>query len=75
MVDRKWGLARGTSKVLTGAKGHTTESYRRWLNQECDSLEERRSNLQKALDELNKELATAMTKQKSFTTMIENLTA
>ena len=74
-VNRKWGLARGTSKVLTGAKGHTTESYRRWLNQECDSLEERRSNLQKALDELNKELATAMTKQKSFTTMIENLTA
>ena len=74
-VNRKWGLARGTSKVLTGAKGHTTESYRRWLNQECDSLEERRNNLQKALDELNKELATAMTKQKSFTTMIENLTA
>ena len=74
-VNRKWGLARGTSKVLTGAKGHTTESYRRWLNQECDSLEERRSNLQNAISELNKELATAMTKQKSFTTMIENLTA
>ena len=74
-VNSKWGLARGTSKVLTGAKGHTTESYRRWLNQECDSLEERRSNLQNAISELNKELATAMTKQKSFTTMIENLTA
>ena len=74
-VNRKWGLARGTSKVLTGAKGHTTESYRRWLNQECDSLEERRSNLQNAISELNKELATAITKQKSFTTMIENLTA
>ena len=74
-VNSKWGLARGTSKVLTGAKGHTTESYRRWLNQECDSLEERRSNLQNAISELNKELATAITKQKSFTTMIENLTA
>ena len=74
-VNRKWGLARGTSKVLTGAKGHTTESYRRWLNQECNSLEERRDNLQKAICELNKELATAMTKHKSFTTMIENLTA
>ena len=48
-VNSKWGLARGTSKVLTGAKGHTTESYRRWLNQECDSLEERRSNLQNAI--------------------------
>ena len=33
-VNRKWGLARGTSKMLTGAHGHTTESYRRWLNQE-----------------------------------------
>ena len=74
-VNRKWGLARGTSKVLTGAKGHTTESYRRWLNQECDSLEERRNNLQKALDELNKEMAICEKKHKSFTTMIENLTA
>ena len=74
-VNRKWGLARGTSKMLTGARGHTNESYRRWLNQECDSLEERRDNLQKAISDLNKELATAMTKQKSFTTMIENLTA
>jgi len=74
-VNSKWGLARGTSKVLTGAKGHTTESYRRWLNQECDSLEQRRDNLQNALNELNRELAIAMTKQKSFTTMIENLTA
>lgn len=74
-VNRKWGLARGTSKVLTGAKGHTTESYRRWLNQECDSLEERRNNLQKALDELNKEMAIYEKKHKSFTTMIENLTA
>lgn len=74
-VNRKWGLQRGTSKVLTGARGHTTESYRRWLNQECDSLEERRDNLQKAIDELNKELAIALTKQKSFTTMIANLTA
>ena len=74
-VNRKWGLARGTSKVLTGAKGHTTESYRRWLNQECDSLEERKSNLQNAISELNKELAICEKKQKSFTTMIENLTA
>ena len=74
-VNRKWGLVRGASKVLTGPKRQTTESYRRWLNQECDSLEERRDNLQKALDELNKELAICEKKQKSFTTMIENLTA
>jgi chromosome segregation ATPase len=74
-VNRKWGLARGTIKVLTGTKGRTTESYRRWLNQECDSLEERRNNLKKAIDELNRELATATTKHKSFTTMIANLTA
>ena len=74
-VNRKWGLARGTSKVLTGEKRQTTESYRRWLNQECDSLEERRSNLQNAISELNKELAICEKKQKSFTTMIENLTA
>lgn len=74
-VNSKWGLARGTRKVLTGAHGHSTESYRRWLNQECDSLEQRRDNLQKAIDELSKELATAITKQKSFTTMIATFTA
>ena len=72
-VNEKWGLVRGSCITETGAKHRSTEEYRRWLDKECTSLAERRANLQKALDELNKELATAITKQKSFTTMIANL--
>lgn len=74
-VNEKWGLVRGSCITETGAKHRSTEEYRRWLDRECTSLAERRANLQKALDELNKELATAITKQKSFTTMIANLKA
>ena len=74
-VNEKWGLVRGSCITETGVKHRSTEEYRRWLDMECTTLAERRSNLQKALDELNRELATAMTKHKSFTTMIANLTA
>ena len=74
-VNEKWGLVRGSCITETGARHRSTEEYRRWLNMECSSLEERRENLQKAIDELNWELAMAMTKHKSFTTMIANLTA
>ena len=74
-VNEKWGLVRGSCVTETGARHRSTEEYRRWLNLECSSLEERRDNLQKAINELNRELATAMTKHKSFTTMIANLTA
>ena len=74
-VNEKWGLVRGSCVTETGARHRSTEEYRRWLNLECSSLEERRDNLLKAIDELNRELATAMTKHKSFTTMIANLTA
>ena len=74
-VNEKWGLVRGTCITETGAKHRSTEEYRRWLDKECTTLAERRSNLQKAIEELNKELAICEKKQKSFSTMIANLSS
>ena len=73
-VNEKWGLSRGTSIAETGNKHRSTEEYRRWLSQECVTLEEQRENTRKALSDINAEIAIAQKKQKSFTTMIENLT-
>lgn len=72
-VNEKWGLYRGSCITETGARHRSTEEYRRWLDNECVTLEDRRDNLKKALEELNAELAVAEKKQKSFTTMIANL--
>lgn len=72
-VNEKWGLARGVSITESGARHRSTEDYRRWLANECATLEEKKENLQKALHDLNTELAIAERKQKSFSTMIENL--
>ena len=73
-VNEKWGLNRGSSIAATGNRHRSTEEYRRWLTQECVTLEEERENHQKALSDLNVEIAIAQKKQKSFTTMVENLT-
>lgn len=72
-VNEKWGLARGVSITESGARHRSTEDYRRWLANECATLEEKKENLQKALHDLNTELAIAERKKKSFSTMIENL--
>ena len=69
-VNEKWGLSRGTSTAESGAKHRSTEDYRRWLAGECDSLEKQKANAERALLDLNAELALAEKKHKSFTTMI-----
>ncbi|MCQ2221454.1 MAG: plasmid recombination protein [Prevotella sp.] len=72
LVNEKWGLVRGTSIVESGAKHRSTEDYRRWLAGECDSLEKQKANAERALQDLNAELALAEKKHKSFTSMIEH---
>ncbi len=59
----------------TGARHRSTEEYRRWLANECVTLEAQMLNTRKALEDLNVELSIAQKKQKSFTSMIENLKA
>lgn len=72
-VNEKWGLTRGVSIAETGARHRSTEEYRRWLANECVTLEAQMLNTRKALEDLNVELSIAQKKQKSFTSMIENL--
>ena len=74
-VNEKWGLTRGVSITETGARHRSTEEYRRWLANECVTLEAQMDNTRRALKDLNVELAIAQKKQKSFTSMIENLKA
>lgn len=38
-VNEKWGLTRGVSIAETGARHRSTEEYRRWLANECVTLE------------------------------------
>lgn len=72
-VNEKWGLTRGVSVVESGARHRSTEEYRRWLANACVTLEAQLENNSKLLKSLNEELAIAQKKQKSFTTMIDNL--
>ncbi|MBQ7471056.1 MAG: plasmid recombination protein, partial [Prevotella sp.] len=74
-VNEKWGLGRGESVAETKARHRSTEEYRRWLTSECSTLEEDIENHRKFLADLQKEIAIAERKAKSFTTMIANLTA
>jgi predicted nucleic acid-binding Zn-ribbon protein len=72
-VNNRWGLERGSDVSETGARHRSTEEYRRWLSVECTSLEEQVANHRKALSSLYVELSIAEKKQKSFRTMIQNL--
>lgn len=74
-VNEKWGLTRGSNISETGAKHRSTEDYRRWLNDECTTLEERVRNHRKALSDLSIEISIAEKKHKSFSTMVANLHA
>ena len=71
-VNEKWGLSRGTSITESGAKHRSTEDYRRWLAEECDSLAKQKANTERALHDLNVELAIAEKRHKGLTTMVEN---
>ena len=73
-VNEKWGLGRGASVSETNARHRSTEEYRRWLSSECSTLEGDIDNHRKSLSELQKEIAIAEKKAKSFSTMIANLT-
>ena len=74
-VNGKWGLGRGASVSETKARHRSTEEYRRQLSDECSMLEDSIESHRKSLGELQREIAIAERKVKSFTTMIANLTA
>lgn len=72
-VNTKWGMSRGTSISVTGARHRTTEEYRRMLSEECTTIEENISRHQKVLAELQSDIRLAERRVKGLTTMVGNL--
>lgn len=79
-VNAKWGLERGEDINVTGAKHRTSEEYYYDLREKCNELEEKGrqlggqvNGLQMKLDFLVHEIQVHERKEKSFTTMINNL--
>lgn len=72
-VNTKWGMSRGTSISITGARHRTTEEYRRMLSEECTTIEENISRHQQVLAELQSDIRLAERRVKGLTTMVGNL--
>lgn len=74
-VNEKWGLFRGSSIALTGAKHRSTEEYRRELNEECTLMEEQIEKNRKLLGDLLTNIRFAEKRVKGLGTMTANLEA
>lgn len=72
-VNEKWGLYRGSSIALTGARHRSTEEYRRELSEECTTLEEQIKRNKKLLGELLADIRFAEKRVKGLNTMTANL--
>ena len=72
-VNEKWGLNRGNSIAVTGAKHRTTEEYRRDLTEQCTTLEGQIEENKKILKQLYDDIRFAEKRVKGLTTMTLNL--
>lgn len=72
-VNEKWGLKRGNSIAVTGAKHRTTEEYRRDLTEQCTTLEGQIEENKKILKQLYDDIRFAEKRIKGLTTMTLNL--
>jgi len=72
-INAKYGLTRGTSTKITGAKHVSSEEYRRRLAEECTNLEDQISCSRLILLSLEEDIRKANKKVKALSTMIENL--
>lgn len=72
-VNEKWGLVRGDSIAVTGAKHRTTEEYKRELSGQCTTLEGQIEENKKILKQLYDEIRFAEKRVKGLTTMTLNL--
>ena len=72
-VNRKWGLARGSSVSESGARHRTTEEYRRMLSEECTTIEEQIARHKEVLSDLRSDIRLAERRVKGLTSMVENL--
>lgn len=72
-MNEKWGLFRGNSIAVTGAKHRTTEEYRRALSEECTTLEEQIETNKTLLSQLLADIRFAEKRVKGLGTMTSNL--
>lgn len=72
-VNEKWGLMRGDSIAVTGAKHRTTEEYKRELSGQCTTLEGQIEENRRILKQLYDEIRFAEKRVKGLTTMTLNL--
>lgn len=72
-VNEKWGLKRGDSIAVTGAKHRTTEEYKRELSGQCTTLEGQIEENKKILKQLYDDIRFAEKRVKGLTTMTLNL--
>lgn len=72
-VNEKWGLMRGDSIAVTGAKHRTTEEYKRELSGQCTTLEGQIEENKKILKQLHDDIRFAEKRVKGLTTMTLNL--
>lgn len=72
-VNEKWGMKRGNSIAVTGAKHRTTEEYRRALSEECTTLEEQIENNKTLLSGLLADIRFAEKRVNGLSTMTANL--
>lgn len=72
-VNERWGLMRGDSIAVTGAKHRTTEEYKRELSGQCTTLEGQIEENKKILKQLYDDIRFAEKRVKGLTTMTLNL--
>lgn len=73
VVNKQWGLERGSSVAETGAKHRSTEEYRRELSKQNSLLESEIKANQSTLSKLHEQIRLAERRVKGLTTMINNL--
>lgn len=73
VVNEKWGLGRGLSKTVTGARHRPTEEYRAQLHKECNDMELEIAEKHETLRELYADIRQAEKRCKGLNTMISNL--
>lgn len=72
-VNSRWGLTRGESKKVTGARHVPNEEYKRNLAHECTKLENEAATLRDIRNTLREENKLAERRVKGLTTMVANL--
>lgn len=72
-VNKKWGLERGDSVAVTGAKHRSTEEYRKDLARQCGDAEDTLREYNMTLNDLSRDISLATRRCKGLQTMVSNL--